>query len=170
MHRGLSTVDNIIMTYNKIKTTIHAALVAALLASCTPQSPKVMEASFIATLNVHLEAIKERNIEKLEPTVADNVSVVIPDGTKTDGKKEFIDFHKSWFALPHWERNVNVLKTEASDSLGYAQIQYEYIQKDTAGNILIRHHDYMVLIFKKSTEGWQLVLDQNTGIDALNKK
>ena len=155
----------------KIKTIIQAALVAPFFGSCTQQSAKVTEApSFIATLDVHLQAIKERSIEKLEPTVAESVSVISPDGKKSDGKKEFMDFHKNWFAQPNWERDAHVVSTDVSDSIGYAIIQYEYIQKDTVGNILIQHHDYMVLIFKNFGKGWQLVHDQNTGIQELNKK
>ncbi len=55
-------------------------------------------------------------------------------------------------------------KNESSDSLGYALIKYKFTQKDTVGNIKFQDNEYLVLIFKNSTQGWQLVHDQNTQI------
>lgn len=159
------------MIYNKIKTILQVAFTALLFASCDQQRSTVSDApSFLTTLDVHLKAIKEGDIEKLEPTVAENVSMIGPDGKKFDSKKVFMDFHKNWFALSNWEWNGNTLRTETSDSLGYALIQYQFIQKDTLGGILFQDHEYLILIFKNSVDGWRLVHDQNTGIQELNKK
>src|SRR5688572_29332655 len=91
-----------------------------------------------------------------------------PDGQKFDTKKVFMEFHKNWFAKSNWEWEGNILATERSDSLGYALIQYQFVQKDTSGNMLFQDHEYLVLIFKNSADGWQLVHDQNTGIKELN--
>jgi len=155
----------------KIKTIMQAAFAALFFGSCAPQNSKVNNMpSFLSALDAHLKAIKERNIEKFAPTVAENVSTIDPNGVKTDGKKEFLDFHKNWFAQSNWERKDNILTTSVTDSIGYTLIQYQYIQKDKSGNILFQLHAYQVLIFENLHAGWQLVYDQNTGIQELNKK
>lgn len=156
------------MTKNKIKTSLFIALIA-ILGSCTQQVQTNQDASsFLTTLDVHLNALKAGDIDKLEPTVAGKVSMIGPDGKKFDSKKVFMDFHKAWFAQSNWEWKGNILRTETSDSLGYALIQLQFIQKDTVGSILFQDHEFLVLIFKNSAQGWQLVHDQNTGIQELN--
>ena len=158
------------MTYCKIKITIRIAFVALFFGSCTNQGqPDIDAPSFLTTLDIHLKSIKERNIEELEPTVAENVTMIGPNGKKFDSKKVFMDFHKNWFAQSDWEWDGNILKTETSDSMGYALIQYQFIKKDTLGSTLFQDHEYLILIFKNSVHGWQLMHDQNTGIQELNK-
>lgn len=159
------------MNYHKIKTTIQVAAATFFLVSCGKKDqPDIDTSSFLTVLDVHLKAINTSNIEELEPTVAENVSMIAPDGTKFDTKKVFMDFHKNWFTQSNWEWKGNILTTASSDSMGYALIQYQFVQKDSLGNTLFQDHDYLVLIFKNSVDGWQLVHDQNTGIKELNMK
>jgi len=155
---------------SKIKTILQAVLVLLFFESCTPQNSNMKETpSFLSVLHAHLKAIEEKDLEKFEPTVAENVSTIDPNGIKTDGKKAFLDFHKNWFAQSNWERKDTILTTSVTDSIGYSVIQYQYIQKDESGNILIQIHAYQILIFENLDAGWQLVYDQNTGIQEFNK-
>lgn len=138
---------------------------ACVLVACNSPGNNVDETySFSETLDIHLNAIQTSNLEKLEPTVADNVSMISPQGDKIESKEKFMTFHDEWFELNNWEWKGNILNTEYSDSLGYGLIQYEYIQKDSSGNIQFRNSNYLVLIFKNSKEGWKLIHDQNTEI------
>lgn len=120
--------------------------------------------TFQDALTAHLQAVQQRNIKALEPTVAENVTVIDPNGTRSDGKKEFMHFHTNWFAQTNWQRNDTILTTSVSDSIGYTLIQYQYIQKDTSGNLEFQLHAYQILIFENSSAGWQLIFDQNTAI------
>lgn len=153
------------MTQASTKNTLLIAFVTLLYMACREQAQPVSDpASFLTTLDIHLNAIKTSNLKELEPTIADNVIMIGPDGTKFETKEVFIDFHKKWFARTNWEWKGNILKTEVSDSLGYAFINYHFIQKDTVGDILFEDKEYLALIFKNSVAGWQLVHDQNTRI------
>jgi ketosteroid isomerase-like protein len=156
----------------KFNAVVTAALVAILFGSCKLENEKSKPnmPTFLDALNEHLKAIKQRNIKALEPTVAENVTVIDPNGIKSDGKKEFLHFHANWFAQSNWERNDTILTTSVSDSIGYTLIQYQYIQNDTLGNIEIELHAYQILIFENSYAGWQLIFDQNTAIQHLNRK
>lgn len=150
----------------KVNAIVTAALVAILLGSCNLENEKSKPdmLTFLDALNDHLNAIQQRNIKALEPTVAENVTVIDPNGTRSDGKKEFMLFHTNWFAQPNWKRNDTILTKSVSDSIGYTLIQYQYIQNDTSGNIEFELHAYQILIFENSDAGWQLVFDQNTAI------
>lgn len=143
---------------------------ALLIGACSQQPVAIRDShSFLAALRIHLDAIKTSDLGKLRPTIAEEVSMIGPDGKKYDSKKSFMKFHEDWFALDNWEWDGKIVKTASSDSLGYALIQYQFIQKDSEDNILFQDHEYLILIFKKLTQGWQLVHDQNTSIQELNK-
>lgn len=159
------------MRYTNIKSISWILFTILLFGACGKQNQTASEKpTFLNTLNTHLNAIQTSNLTELAPTIADNVSMIAPDGKKFDTKKVFMEFHENWFAQTNWEWEGDILRTESSDSLGYALIQYHFTQKDSVGNILFRDHEYLILIFKNSTDGWQLVHDQNTGIQELNKQ
>ncbi len=120
--------------------------------------------SFLNGLEIHLNAIENRNLEELGPTVADDVSMISPNGDKMDSKETFMDFHKNWFEQKNWEWKGNILNTESSDSLGYALLQYKYIENDSLGKSIYESDAYLILVFRNDREGWQLVHDQNTKI------
>jgi len=62
----------------KIKTIVQVAITALFFGSCAPQNSKMKDnmPSFHSALDTHLKAIKEKNIETFEPTVAENVSTM----------------------------------------------------------------------------------------------
>jgi hypothetical protein len=136
-----------------------------LLTSCDTQTkPNAQTPTFENTLAVHLNAIKTANLTELEPTVGERVAMISPTGNKMDSKEVFMKFHKSWFSKKDWEWEGDIVRTEKSDSLGYALIKYKFSKKDSVGNTLFQDNEYLVLIFKNSAQGWQLVHDQNTQI------
>jgi hypothetical protein len=148
-----------------ILTKVICALVLVVMLSCAKEkSVTTTTNSFRETLDRHLTAIQTSNAEQLSPTIAESVSMISPNGDKFDSKKVFMDFHKGWFTLKNWKWEGKILKTESSDSLGYALIEYDYTQNDSLGNVQFKDKEYLVLIFKNSNEGWQLVHDQNTKI------
>ena len=135
------------------------------LVSCSSKSKAPIEkVSFDSTLAIHLNAIRNGNLAELAPTVADSVILISPYGEKMNSKKLFMNLHENWFKQKNWQWEPIFLRTESTDSLGYALIQYKYSQKDSIGKTIFQNKNYLVLIFKNSRQGWQLVHDQNTGI------
>jgi ketosteroid isomerase-like protein len=135
------------------------------LTSCSDQSQSAMKGkSFDSTLAIHLNAIQSSNLAALEPTVADSVILISPTGERMTSKESFMKLHENWFKQKYWQWEGIFLRTESTDSLGYALMQYVYTQKDSVGNIKFQNKNYLVLIFKNSPKGWQLVHDQNTNI------
>lgn len=117
---------------------------------------------FSETLAIHLNAIKNADLVRFEPTVSDSIIHISPMGEKNQSKAQFIKLHQDWFKRTNWEWEGIVLQKHNNNSLGYALIDYSYIEKDAAGNISFKIKCYLTLIFKNSYNGWQLVYDQNT--------
>jgi ketosteroid isomerase-like protein len=118
--------------------------------------------TFNETLDIHLNAIRNADINEFEPTVSDSVICISPMGEKSQSKVQFIKLHQDWFERTNWQWEGIILEKHSNSSLGYALIEYSYIEKDTAGNISFKTNCYLTLIFKKTDIGWQLVYDQNT--------
>jgi ketosteroid isomerase-like protein len=120
--------------------------------------------TFDETLVIHLNAIMNSDLKTLEPTVSDSIIHISPMGEKNQSKAKFMKVHEDWFARTNWQWKGVILTKKSNSSLGYALIEYAYSEKDTTGNILFTIKAYLILIFKKSGKGWQLVHDQNTAI------
>lgn len=120
--------------------------------------------SFDKTLKIHLDAIRQGNLAALDPTVADSVTLISPSGEIMKTKKAFMKLHEEWFKLKNWEWSATMIKTKSNDSLGYTSLQYTFTLKDPRGKNLVTNKNYLLLIFKNSKYGWQLVHDQNTPI------
>ncbi|MBS4065029.1 MAG: nuclear transport factor 2 family protein [Chitinophagaceae bacterium] len=118
--------------------------------------------TFNETLDIHLDAIRNADIGSFEPTVSDSLLHISPMGEKNQSKAQFIKLHQNWFKRTNWEWEGIILEKHNNSSLGYALIEYSYLEKDTAGNISFKTKCYLTLIFKKTDSGWQLVYDQNT--------
>jgi ketosteroid isomerase-like protein len=130
------------------------------------QPKKTSRISFDSALAVHMDAIKNTDLAKLEPTVHDSVTLILPSGERIKTKVSFMDFHKNWFQLKNYVWTPTSIKTQSTDSLGYAFIQYTYATKDSIGKVQSQNNNYLVLIFSNSKAGWQLIHDQNTAISA----
>jgi ketosteroid isomerase-like protein len=117
---------------------------------------------FSETLDVHLNAIRNADLVSFEPTVSDSIIHITPTGEKNKSKAQFMKVHQDWFKRTNWEWKGIVLEKHSNNSLGYALIEYSYIEKDAAGNTSFKIKCYLTLIFKNSYKGWQLVYDQNT--------
>ncbi len=142
-----------------------------LLASCNGvPDTKPSDNSFKQTLADHLDAIESKDIKKLEPTIADSVIMISPDGERMNSKEVFMTFHENWFRQKYWQWEYNLIRTDNADSLGYALLRYSFTQRDSSGVVLYQNQNFLVLIFKNSQEGWQLIHDQNTQIPNQNNQ
>lgn len=156
---------------HRIKKTSCLLFAVLFLAACAKQEETAKDThSFRSTLDIHLEAIQNRDLEKLRPTVADDVTMISPDGDKVDSKKVFMNFHETWFQQADWEWEGTIVKSEYTDAMGYGLIQYTFTQKDSIGNIIFEDLEYLVLVFRNSDAGWQLVHNQNTRIQKNNNE
>ena len=136
------------------------------LLGCKPGGEnKTGDLSFGQGLRNHLDAVENRDIKKLGPTVGKDVMVIGPDGHVMKSKIQFMEFHKNWFKMDHWQWKAKILETKSNDSMGYGLVEYRYTEKDSTGAQVHESNAYLILVFQNSGKGWQLVHDQNTRIN-----
>ncbi len=117
---------------------------------------------FKETLDLHLKAINERNLEVFLSTVAtDKVRLILPNGQLITGKEAFNTFHKSWFEDLDWSIKSQTISVECHESLSTALLDVIYYDLDTNGNKTELTY-YLYLVFEKIDEKWYLIHDQNT--------
>jgi ketosteroid isomerase-like protein len=119
--------------------------------------------SFDSAVSIHLRAIATANLEALDPTVGDSVTMISPFGDRTTTKAQFMDLHKFWFSQTNWTWTPTILEKKHSGSQGYTLLKYHYTETDSTGNTRA-DDNYLVLIFRNSKDGWKLIHDQNTKI------
>ena len=124
---------------------------------------KGCEKRFRATLQTHLDAITNRDLEALEPTVADSMVLIFPSGSIRRGKEAFMDFHQGWFADPNWRQPYTVTDvTIEGCNTAWALVDYRYQTLDDDGNVVSESHNMFSLTWTFKKGRWQAIADQNT--------
>ena len=115
--------------------------------------------SFRETLQRHLEAIQNRDLDALADTVADGAIVlVMADGKLVRSSQEFLEAHRAWFAMQGWQAIFT--PTEISEGADLAFAAFHLLSVDGA----LRQQSHLTLVFARREGRWLMVLDQNTPI------
>jgi ketosteroid isomerase-like protein len=152
------------------KTSLIACLVAGLLVGMygSAQSSPTPAPSFREALEVHLTAVRARDMEALLPTLTggDDLTMIAPNGNKLDTKQQYLDFHRQWFVTNDDGRfNFEIVRVIESPALAHALVRYRYSSKDNAENAQA-NVSWLALTFALENGSWRLVFDQNTRIEA----
>lgn len=120
--------------------------------------------TFKETLEAHLTAIKDRNLDALIETLAPSqLTLVTANGELLETTDEFVGLHKEWFESSTWSLDSEVVHEHEGSDVGVAVILLDYQDVGEDGGA-IRQHSYLTLIFAKQNDKWLLVQDQNTPI------
>jgi len=122
--------------------------------------------SFRQTLDTHLAAIRDRDLEALVPTLTQgaDLTMIAPNGLKFDTRQQFIDFHRGWFASKDEGRyEGEVVRVVESPAQGVALIRYRYSSRGADGQTQASVA-WLTLTFALEGGRWGLVFDQNTAI------
>ncbi len=118
---------------------------------------------FKDALNIHLEAIKNRDIDGFKKTIVpdDRLTVILPNGSLIKGYDNIIKFHENWFKDMDWSINFSVINKLIGSDLSSALIEVKY--NDVNEEKEAYHLEfYLNLIFSKENSNWLLIYDQNT--------
>ncbi|WP_105615909.1 YybH family protein [Vallitalea okinawensis] len=117
---------------------------------------------FKDTLELHLQSIKDKNLDIFLSTVSkEEVVLIMPDGNIIDEKEKFESFHQDWFMDEDWSLHYELLKVIESVDMCSALLKINYRDCDPEGQP-IKINYYLNLVFKKFKDQWLLVFDQNT--------
>ena len=119
--------------------------------------------TFRETLGLHLQAIRARDLEALERTLAPEALVLImADGKLVRGTREFLEAHRAWFAMPGWTLDANEVQVFEGSDLAVAVLELDYREPPQ-----VRSRSYLTLVFQRRGSQWVMVQDQNTPIQPM---
>ena len=125
------------------------------MASFSP-APEVKE--FREALGRHLLAIENRDLDGLAETLSDNLILITAEGKLVRSKTEFLDMHRSWFAMQGWKLTPKPIHFFENEGLGVAVLHLDY---EDSGK---RQQSLLTLVFEHQGGRWLMVQDQNTPI------
>ncbi|WP_129793785.1 nuclear transport factor 2 family protein [Sphingosinicella sp. CPCC 101087] len=144
-----------------------AALVAASMAGASPTTAaETRGLSFEQVLQIHLEAIRSRDLSAIERTLTsgERLDLLLPDGRHLRTRDEFIRLHVDWFADQSWTWRYEPVARHVGTDLATATIKTRSESRDPDGKVTRWSENWLTLTFRKEAGGWALVLDQNTPI------
>ena len=121
--------------------------------------------TFRETLDKHLRAIRERDLDALAATLsADGAMVlVMSDGRLVRSAREFLDLHRDWFGSTSWTLDAEPMALRESPDMAFATLRLAYRDRTPEGKE-IREASLLTLVFAREGDRWAMVLDQNTPI------
>ncbi|KGN37911.1 YybH family protein [Knoellia subterranea] len=144
-------------------TALAAVAVPVANAGSTSTGAAGCEAAFHRTLQTHLDAITNRDLAALEPTVGESMTLIFPSGSIRRGKDAFMAFHEGWFADPNWRQPYTVTDvTVEGCRTAWALVDYRYQSLDDAGNVESESHNMFALTWTFDKGRWVAIADQNT--------
>lgn len=100
-----------------------------------------VEDEFTKTLETHLRAISEKDIETLKSTLApgDEFFLILP-GSKTGTKRsEFLKSHVDWFQDKTWTFDYQITQSVIGDRVGIAIVDVMYREPARNGKPYFNH-------------------------------
>jgi uncharacterized protein (TIGR02246 family) len=121
--------------------------------------------NFRQTLEEHLRAVRERDLDALVATLPpDRLVLIMADGRLVRSVAEFVRLHREWVAADNWTLGTEVVDVRETAELGVAVVHLDYRERP-AGKEPTRATSLLTLVFARGPDGrWLMVHDQNTPI------
>lgn len=120
--------------------------------------------NFRETLDRHLRAIRQRDLEALIDTVArDELTLITSDGRLVREPNEFSAMHREWFTGTTWTLDAKIESLAESPGMGLALLRLDY-RDDAPGRPPVRESSWLSLVFALRDGRWVMIHDQNTPI------
>jgi ketosteroid isomerase-like protein len=139
-----------------------AALAGFLFCSAASAAPLGAESSIDEVFAEHTRAVQSRDLPALERTITsgEQLTLILPNGVQTATRKEYIDFHKEFFASRTWTIQFEpVSRAVGSD---FAVLTTKSLYQDTVDGKPYRSRSWVTFTFHKEGGQWRLIHDQNT--------
>jgi ketosteroid isomerase-like protein len=115
--------------------------------------------SFLEALEEHLDAIRMRDIDRFDATLAkDDVRFVGGDGRIIEGRENAVAAHRDWFMDDRWTFDPEILWTREEAGAAWALTRVTYRERESERQFLL------LFLFVQEQGEWRLVYDQNTPI------
>jgi ketosteroid isomerase-like protein len=119
--------------------------------------------SFEQALQTHLRAIRERNVPAPAETIADDLTLVMSDGTLVRTAERFLSLHGDWFQSRTLTIETNVIRMVESPEMAMILLPLDF-RNDPSGAPPVRESSYLTLMFARQGGRWVMSHDQITPV------
>lgn len=130
------------------------------------QSDPQAEADFVATMQKHLDAVSNKDLETLTSTMSPNgnMQLILPGEEIIHTAQGFLDFHQEWFQDTSWTFDTKILNTEIGQDLGIAITEIVYREPDRAG---VPYFNRMIVSYalQKIDKKWYIIKDHASSVE-----
>lgn len=124
------------------------------------------EQDFVATLEKHLNAVTNRDIETLESTMSPEgkMQLIMPGMKIINSAQNFIKYHDEWFQDPDWTFETEILNYEVGDPFGLATTQIIYREPEREGK---PYFNRMIVTYglEKIDGKWYIISDHASSVE-----
>jgi uncharacterized protein (TIGR02246 family) len=113
-------------------------------------------------LQEHLSALQRKDLAAYAATLADEVVLILPDGSVLDGKAAVVELHREMFADDSWTQERTVRRVLTAGSTGWVLIEYRFVVVDAEGQVVSDRRAYFTLTYALVEDRWLVIADQNT--------
>ena len=124
------------------------------------------EPSIDAAFAAHVKAVQSRDLAALARTISDaeQLILILPNGTLTRTRQEYLDFHKEFFASKSWSIRFDPVSTIVGKE--FAVLTTKSLYEDVEDGKPVRSRSWVTFTFRKEAGEWRLIHDQNTRVPA----
>ncbi|AFM06032.1 protein with protein kinase II-like association domain [Bernardetia litoralis DSM 6794] len=132
----------------------------------TSQTSEKDKIEFKETLQKHLDAVTNRDIETLKSTLHPNgkMYLMLPDESIKTTTKEFVEYHTEWFKYTNWTFETEILYTEIGENSGLGVIQIIYREAERNGKPYFNRMCVSYTL-EKFENKWYIIADHASTIE-----
>jgi ketosteroid isomerase-like protein len=133
--------------------------------SAAPSVTAAMSPDLRATFTAHADAVARRDLAALERTLTatPDLTLIFPNGRRTDTRAAFIDFHRQWFADAGWTMRFDPVSVRETADTAIILVRTHFETTAEDGKVSWSE-SWLTLTFVREPQGWALAHDQNTRI------
>lgn len=119
-----------------------------------------------ATIEQHLQAVSNRDIEHLTSTLPENgkMLLILPGQEMMHTTEEFLDYHREWFKDTSWTFETKILELNAGAYFGMAVVEVMYKEPNRNGKA---YFNRMIVSYdlEKQNGQWVIIKDHASSIE-----
>lgn len=118
------------------------------------------------TVKQLVTAVEQRDLPGLTALMhpSGRMQLALPDRPTSDTAKDFLSFHREFFAAPSWTMKHHILELECGDKLGHAYVEAVYHEPDRKGKPYY-NHIAITYLFDKVEKQWYPIVDHASWIE-----
>jgi ketosteroid isomerase-like protein len=122
---------------------------------------------FIATMQKHLDAVSNKDLETLKSTMSpnDEMQLILPNAEIMHSVDSFMNYHKAWFeSKAPWTFETKILNTDIGKTIGMAITEIIYKEPERNGK---PYFNRMIVsyVLKKIDNKWYIIKDHASTIE-----